>query len=198
MMPWIKCVVLTQDKNQCLGLAKPLAVNENLLLAALIMLAVVGMEAFLLICRWQMITGWFHLFMRKFRDSREMQEFISLDAHRHSADKRQIELLNMPSANASTAALDSPEFESSLASPTKFVSPLTRIENTDYREEYLHQDSMQRVYHSPNTSFSRPLATSSRYSNTTVMSDAPSAYSSYSKSDYSRNPTLPRIDDNGG
>lgn len=198
MVPWLECVVVTQDKNQCLDLAKPLAVNENLLIAVLIMLAVVGIEAFILICRWQMITGWFKLFQRKFRNSREMQEFASLDAHRYSTNKRQIELLNMPSTNASTAGRGSPGFSPSLASPTKFVTPLTRIENTDYREEYLQQDHMQRAYHSANTSFSRPLhTTSSRYSNVTTLSDSPSTYSGYSKSDFTRQPTLPKIYDRG-
>ena len=197
-LPWLECMVIKQDKNQCLALAEPLGVNENLLIAVLIMLAVVGIEAFLLICRVQMITGWFKLFQRKFRHSREMQEFVSLEAHRFSTNKQQIELLNMPSANASKSALDSPlspGMSPSISSPAKFVSPLTRIENTNYREDFLQQENVERVYHNPATSFSRPRAPSVRYSDSSNISETPTALSAHSKAGLVRQPTLPRIDD---
>ncbi|KAL9092898.1 MAG: hypothetical protein Q9159_000522 [Coniocarpon cinnabarinum] len=197
--PWLECLVIKQNKNACLHLAKPLAVNQSLLIAVLILLAIVGIEAFFLICRWQMLTGWLNVCRGRLRQSREMNEFVSLDAHRLSATKEgNIELssIGSPLSNdspygsnltASAMSMNSP------ASPAKLVTPLTRIENTNYYDEELAPTgAFDGIYHNPVTNFSRPVGNPSRFSS---ESEGLSTYAIRSKNDMSRQPALPKIDD---
>ncbi|KAL9060496.1 MAG: hypothetical protein Q9162_000669 [Coniocarpon cinnabarinum] len=192
-------LVIKQNKNACLHLAKPLAVNQSLLIAVLILLAIVGIEAFFLICRWQMLTGWLNVCRGRLRQSREMNEFVSLDAHRLSATKEgNIELssIGSPLSNdspygsnltASAMSMNSP------ASPAKLVTPLTRIENTNYYDEELAPTgAFDGIYHNPVTNFSRPVGNPSRFSS---ESEGLSTYAIRSKNDMSRQPALPKIDD---
>ena len=195
-------LIIKQDKNICLPLAKPLVLNGNLLIAVLLMLAVVGIEAFILLTRWQMISAWFTLCSRRLQKSREMNEFVSLDARLLSTNKATIELNAIPSPTLTQPAngkiLTEPN---SPHNPPKLITPLTRIENTNYYDEHFRKETLEREYHSPSTSFSRPRAFTSRsansslLSNGTMLSEAPSTYSVQFRTEHPRHSMLPKIED---
>lgn len=165
LLPWLTCIVIKQDKNECLSLAKPLAVNERLLIATLIMLSVVGIQAFLLISTREMFTGWVHLirspFQSRFRSRSDQQDFVSLNEPRFSTDKRPHEMLNYGTPDTELASS-----ERISAKSGAYISPLTRIENTDYRQEFMGTPGDdERAYHSPKRSFSNPRPPSTRQPN---------------------------------
>jgi hypothetical protein len=62
--PWIICLIRTQDKEKCLDLTGPIVMPEALTVATLFVLAFVGVEAFLLLCRWDMLKAWWALIRR--------------------------------------------------------------------------------------------------------------------------------------
>lgn len=129
------------------------------------------MQCFLLLFRWQMLTGWKMWFQEKFTGQRE---FVSLDARRFSSDARTFELLKVagqspgyvgtvqtPSEDYIGAAhvLKSPE--SAVTSPSGGYgynspgSPASGQRTPDYFGK-----EVQRAYRSPNQSFSTPRAPS--------------------------------------
>jgi hypothetical protein len=63
VVPWVICVI-TQDKEQCLQYTWPIILPEALSVATLFVLAFVGLEAFLLLCRWDMLKAWWALIRR--------------------------------------------------------------------------------------------------------------------------------------
>jgi hypothetical protein len=56
LVPWIICVISSQDKEKCLDFTWPIILPEALAVATLFVLAFVGVEAFLLLCRWDMLN----------------------------------------------------------------------------------------------------------------------------------------------
>jgi hypothetical protein len=63
-VPWVICLIRTQDKEKCLDLTRPIIMPEALALATLFVLAFVGVEAFLLLCRWDILKAWWALVRR--------------------------------------------------------------------------------------------------------------------------------------
>ena len=64
LVPWIVCVISSQDKEKCLQFTSPIILPEALIVATLFVLAFVGLEAFLLLCRWDMLKAWWALIRR--------------------------------------------------------------------------------------------------------------------------------------
>ena len=63
-VPWVICLIRTQDKEKCLDLTGPIIMPEALALATLFVLTFVGVEAFLLLCRWDILKAWWALIRR--------------------------------------------------------------------------------------------------------------------------------------
>ncbi|GME27447.1 hypothetical protein GTA08_BOTSDO01770 [Neofusicoccum parvum] len=51
LVPWIVCMILTRDNEQCLDKTGPIIIPERITVATLFILAFVGIEAFVLLCR---------------------------------------------------------------------------------------------------------------------------------------------------
>jgi hypothetical protein len=66
LIPWILCIIGTQDPNQCTHLTGPIIISENLALATLYILALVGVEAFILLFRLEMMVAWVDLLKKPF------------------------------------------------------------------------------------------------------------------------------------
>ncbi|EME86872.1 uncharacterized protein MYCFIDRAFT_131070 [Pseudocercospora fijiensis CIRAD86] len=66
LIPWIVCVISTQDKNQCLQYTGPILIKESFAVASLFILAFVGIEAFFLLCRFEVFTAWWALLRTPF------------------------------------------------------------------------------------------------------------------------------------
>ena len=64
LVPWIVCLISSQDKEKCLQFTSPIILPEALIVATLFVLAFVGLEAFLLLCRWDMLKAWWALIRR--------------------------------------------------------------------------------------------------------------------------------------
>ena len=147
--PWLTCMVVKQNKEACISLAEGILVNESILIATLLLLAVVGIEAFILICRLEMITGWVELVTSRWHRQHEQREFVSLDARRFSADPRTHELLNMESQSEPSKTAHTSE--------THDVSPITDIETPISPGKF-----NERLYRSPHGSFSSPRPPSAK------------------------------------
>lgn len=61
LVPWILCLISTQDKNQCLQYTSPFIISQKIVEATLFILAFVGIEAFLLMFRLDILKGWWRL-----------------------------------------------------------------------------------------------------------------------------------------
>jgi hypothetical protein len=66
LVPWILCIIGTQNPNQCTQLTGPIIISENMALATLYILALVGVEAFILLFRWDMMVAWVDLIKKPF------------------------------------------------------------------------------------------------------------------------------------
>lgn len=64
LAPWIVCVISSQDKDKCLQFTSSLILPEALAVATLFVLAFIGVEAFFLLCRWDMLKAWWALIRR--------------------------------------------------------------------------------------------------------------------------------------
>lgn len=64
LIPWLLCLIETQEKEQCLHLTSPFIISENLAVATLFILSFVGIEAFFLLCRWEIFGAWWSLIRR--------------------------------------------------------------------------------------------------------------------------------------
>jgi len=90
---WIQCLVSSHgNKNKCVGLAKPLIVNEATVMAVLILLSCNGVWLLLLMGRFTMFTGWYELVKGVVKPNRE---FVSADARAlaFTKDARSYEVL---------------------------------------------------------------------------------------------------------
>lgn len=151
-LPWLFCIALQGDKDQCIGLASKFSVNAGILIATLILLSVTGIEAFVLICRVGMFTGWMDLFKKLGNRRICKKEFVSIDAHRSPGGKPDYELLNVSSPRTPVTA---PNSASLKAEP--FVSP---IQQSDFAQQQRWSDAT-RYYQYPTRSFSNPRPPSS-------------------------------------
>ncbi|KXT07624.1 hypothetical protein AC578_10148 [Pseudocercospora eumusae] len=77
--PWLFCLAQhPNDKNKCLPLVQGWLVNEPTVVAVLLLLALMGLQVFLLLTRPSFFPAWWHYFRSKV--SPKHQEFVSLDA----------------------------------------------------------------------------------------------------------------------
>ena len=58
LIPWIVCLISSQDKEQCLQYTGPILLPEGLAVATLFVLGFVGVEAFLLLSRLDLFKAW--------------------------------------------------------------------------------------------------------------------------------------------
>lgn len=58
LIPWIICLISSQDKEKCLQYTGPILLPEGLAVATLFVLGFVGVEAFLLLSRLDMFKAW--------------------------------------------------------------------------------------------------------------------------------------------
>ena len=58
LIPWILCLIENQSTDKCIYLTGPIILPEDLAIAALFILGFVGIEAFFLLCRWDVFTAW--------------------------------------------------------------------------------------------------------------------------------------------
>ena len=162
-LPWLSCIVIEGgDKNKCLDLAAGFVVDDPLLIATLILLAVVGIEAFVLICRVEMVTGWVTLAKTVWKTKREKREFVSLDAHQLHGDMKTYELRNISPSRPTIAEPD----------PTK---PRADLFNSPVDQEgspILFEKTIERSYRNPTRSFSNPRPPVSRARVSWDFSDA--------------------------
>lgn len=162
VFPWLSCIVLQGDKNKCLHLASAFVVGEEVLIATLLLLAVAGIEAFILICRVDMITGWCTVCKTLWKKQKEKREFVSLNAHESSHDdKKTYELERISPARPPDSEMMPPSHRSD-----PFTSPIDLKEPSTYAEK-----TAERAYRSPSRSFSNLRPPSSRLTTNWDASD---------------------------
>ncbi|KAL1627738.1 hypothetical protein SLS56_006187 [Neofusicoccum ribis] len=66
LVPWIVCMILTRDNEQCLDKTGPIIIPERITVATLFILAFVGIEAFVLLCRTDVFRAWWDLVRKPF------------------------------------------------------------------------------------------------------------------------------------
>jgi hypothetical protein len=69
LVPWIQCMLKTQNNDDCLGLTNPIIIPEKVVVATLFILGVTGIEAFFLLCRTEIFKAWRDLFKKPFNRS---------------------------------------------------------------------------------------------------------------------------------
>lgn len=57
-LPWVYCVILSQNKDKCMHFAEAIRPRDSILIATLVLLSVVGIQCALLIMKRGMFTGW--------------------------------------------------------------------------------------------------------------------------------------------
>lgn len=58
LIPWILCIIEFQDNSRCLHLTGPIILPQKLAVATLYFLGFVGIEAFLLLFRFEFLGAW--------------------------------------------------------------------------------------------------------------------------------------------
>ncbi|KAF4314014.1 hypothetical protein GTA08_BOTSDO01770 [Botryosphaeria dothidea] len=66
LVPWIVCMILTRDNEQCLDRTGPIIIPERITVATLFILAFVGVEAFFLLFRVDLFKAWWDLLKKPF------------------------------------------------------------------------------------------------------------------------------------
>lgn len=140
LMPYLFCLINNPtDPSPCFEVGQSLAIDESTVIAILMMLSVAGLQVFILLARWSMVTGWMEFFRGKFSQNRE---FVSLDAKNNTGDMHNYELKKFE--------LQTP--------PTAYTTP-GLAEYAGFRSDtpdHFTKDTQQREYKSPTLSFSTP------------------------------------------
>ncbi|KAF3001987.1 hypothetical protein E8E13_007877 [Curvularia kusanoi] len=137
--PFLKCLRDNPSNPEpCLNYGQKLAINQGTVIAILMMLSIAGLQVFILLLRWSMLTGWVELFKSKFSKNRE---FVSLDAKHHQENPKTYELRKFEQTD-----LQSP--------PHAFSSP-GFYDHREDKQDYFQKES-ERPYRSPNQSYSTP------------------------------------------
>lgn len=140
LKPYIGCLLQNaKDPSPCYALGQSLSVDESTVIAILMMLSVAGLQCFILLVRWSMITGWIDFFRAKFSKNRE---FVSLDAKKNAGD---LELKKFEVHEPMSP------YSPGLAS---YVVASPRSDTPDYLAKETQQTD--RAYRSPTLSFSTP------------------------------------------
>lgn len=64
LVPWIICLISSQDNDKCLDFTGPFILPESLAVGTLFVLGLVGVEAFLLLSRFEMLKAWWKVVRR--------------------------------------------------------------------------------------------------------------------------------------
>ncbi|KAI8940263.1 hypothetical protein NX059_003965 [Plenodomus lindquistii] len=140
LRPFILCLIQNPDEpSPCFPLGQILSIDEGTVIAILMMLSIAGLQCFLLLVRWSMITGWMDFFKAKFSKNRE---FVSLDAKNNAGD---LELKKFEVHEPKSA------YNPGLAS---YAVAAPRKETEDYFTKKTQK--AEREYRSPTLSFSTP------------------------------------------
>jgi hypothetical protein len=143
VMPWLLCLMEhPDDPKPCFDKGQDLAINQSTVSAILIMLSIAGIQVFILLLRWSMITGWVELIRSRFSKNRE---FVSLDAKHYQDNSRNYELKKFEQEEANH--LQYPQ--------EAYRSPLGDEQYQTDTPDYFNKE-VQRPYQSPEKSFSTP------------------------------------------
>ncbi|KAL9636641.1 MAG: hypothetical protein Q9164_002695 [Protoblastenia rupestris] len=159
--PWLLCLVLSDgNKNACLDKVRQanLVTSEPKVMAVLLFLSLNGVWALIFLGRTSMVVGWRDLIRGHFTENKT--DFVSVDARRISADKKQYEMMMSPPSRPYSMPR---EPEAVIASPpTKEVEPssLPQSPSSHYEDEYFGKETYinndAHPYLSPKLSFSTP------------------------------------------
>ncbi|KAH7399291.1 hypothetical protein BKA66DRAFT_407056 [Pyrenochaeta sp. MPI-SDFR-AT-0127] len=139
LRPYLLCLMQNPTKpDPCFPLGQDIAIDQSTVIAILMMLSIAGLQCFILLLRWSMITGWIEFFKGKFSKN---GEFVSLDAKNYTGNPRNYELKKFE-PQPPPSALTPP----GIASYNNF-----RSDTPDYFNK-----ETQREYRSPTLSFSSP------------------------------------------
>jgi hypothetical protein len=145
LYPYLLCLIKNpDDPSPCFPLGQDIAIDQSTVTAVLMMLSIAGIQVFLLLVRWSMVTGWRDLIWGKFSKNRE---FVSLDARNPTEDMRHFELKNFDHQSPPNAYI-TPEIASYVMTNPRSDTP-----------EHFHKDT-EREYKNPTLSFSIPRAQS--------------------------------------
>jgi hypothetical protein len=64
LVPWIICLISSQDNDKCLEFTGPVILPQSLAVGTLFVLGFVGVEAFLLLSRVEMLKAWWKVVRR--------------------------------------------------------------------------------------------------------------------------------------
>lgn len=78
VLPWVYCIILSKDRDKCMPYAQPLRPRDSILVATLVLLSIVGIQASLLICKWDIFRGWWVLLTTLHKKNKS--EFVDLDS----------------------------------------------------------------------------------------------------------------------
>jgi hypothetical protein len=130
---------------KCFEKGQELAINQSTVIAILIMLSIAGIQVFILLLRWSMITGWIELIRSKFSKNRE---FVSLDAKLYQDNNTK---------NYELKKFDQEEQNHLQYPQDVYRSPLGDERHQTDTPDYFNKET-QRPYQSPEQSFSRPMS----------------------------------------
>lgn len=82
VLPWVVCLIENQgDRNPCFQYSHKWLISEPTIGAMLLMISLLGIELFVLLFRWSLITGWKERWVTMMQRGGN-QEFVSLDARK--------------------------------------------------------------------------------------------------------------------
>lgn len=139
---WLQCILKNNgDKNMCLDVAAKMVIPEATAIAVIYLLSFNGIWAALLIGRWSMLVGWWHLIKDVFSEKPVNDEFVSYNARRLSEHDPSYEMLG------------SKKTEISISSETPSSTPgMLRITPTT------NQSSLPKFYLTRNSPLSSTLS----------------------------------------
>lgn len=74
LIPWLLCIIATQDASQCTHLTAPVIISESLALATIYLLSLIGPTAFFLLFRLDILKGWWAFIRTPFWKKRRGSE----------------------------------------------------------------------------------------------------------------------------
>jgi hypothetical protein len=83
VLPWVVCLIENKgDRNPCFRYSHKWLISEPTIGAMLLMISLLGIELFVLLFRWSLITGWKERWTALTQPKENNQEFVSLDARK--------------------------------------------------------------------------------------------------------------------
>ncbi|KAI4738668.1 hypothetical protein E4T50_10890 [Aureobasidium sp. EXF-12298] len=83
VLPWVVCLIENQgNRDVCFQYSHKWLISEPTIGAMLLMISLLGIELFVLLFRWSLITGWKERWVALTQRGGNNQEFVSLDARK--------------------------------------------------------------------------------------------------------------------